>query len=721
MFEQAKTCSPITVFFSKHENCSVDETDSSDNIDILQLSSFIQEKNDACISSEDMQHQTEFITNNEAENNENNDVDVEEVAVCDVLQINKLQPSTNIESDLPSEVDALSNIEESQKMDSPLHHESTDVSNPLPDDKLEICLFSRPKAGEIESFFKYHPQQNISDSVIKKAFIRKDGSNRIWLSYDEVSKALFCTVCLAFAHDSENNKFINGMSERRHVHQRVEEHEVNECHRRCAEAYLLRNSKAGIKNLLFFNQLNAREQQVKKRRMIMQRIINIMKVIGKRGLSVRGDLNETAYTLQNKFLDHGNFLEIMILLSKYDMVLHEHINECIQKSQKNEEEKVKHRSKEDKLKDKKGPKGRGNFVTLFSKTTLNSVIDTIGNEIKKVVAKEVKEAGMFSVQIDTTQDVSCHDQCSIVVRYVLNDKVNEKLLAIVRCHSTTGEDLQNVLMNVLHATDIDIKICIGSSTDGAANMQGQYKGFSAKLSAEAPHQVHVWCYAHVLNLVLSDTTSSVISSASLFSLLNDVAVFLKSSYLRMDKWENIAQDPHHRRLNLIGETRWWSKSNAVNKVFGTLDKKESSMYVMYVIVIATLHAIENGDQFAPDTRVKAKSYKEALLKYETVLTAFIFLYIYKETTPLSKYLQTSGFDILKAYKMVQVTTEKLDQIRENFSGVKDKADNFVNWSSMQFDDKNLEVEAETELPQKRIRKKRTCQEKVLQTKLYRIL
>lgn len=68
---------------------------------------------------------------------------------------------------------------------------------------------------------------------------------------------------------------------------------------------------------------------------------------------------------------------------------------------------------------------------------------------------------------------------------------------------------------------------MGNSTDGAANMQGPYQGFSAFLSQQSPSQIHVWCYAHILNLVLTDTTGSVVESASLFSLLNDVAVFFK--------------------------------------------------------------------------------------------------------------------------------------------------------------------------------------------------
>ena len=48
--------------------------------------------------------------------------------------------------------------------------------------------------------------------------------------------------------------------------------------------------------------------------------------------------------------------------------------------------------------------------------------------------------------------------------------------------------------------------------------------------------MHTWCHAHVLNLVMGDVTVSVLQATSLFSLLNDVAVFVKA-YKRMKKWE----------------------------------------------------------------------------------------------------------------------------------------------------------------------------------------
>ena len=51
--------------------------------------------------------------------------------------------------------------------------------------------------------------------------------------------------------------------------------------------------------------------------------------------------------------------------------------------------------------------------------------------LKEKIAKYVNDAGLFSVQMDSTTDVSTHDQCTVVVRYVQEDKVRESLLRLV--------------------------------------------------------------------------------------------------------------------------------------------------------------------------------------------------------------------------------------------------------------------------------------------------
>lgn len=69
--------------------------------------------------------------------------------------------------------------------------------------------------------------------------------------------------------------------------------------------------------------------------------------------------------------------------------------------------------------------------------------------------------------------------------------------------------------------------------------------------------VHVWCYSHVLSLVLSDMTGVVVESSSLFSLVNDIAVFIQESYQRMKMWDSNTKDTNtrHKWLSPIGDTK----------------------------------------------------------------------------------------------------------------------------------------------------------------------
>ena len=54
---------------------------------------------------------------------------------------------------------------------------------------------------------------------------------------------------------------------------------------------------------------------------------------------------------------------------------------------------------------------------------------------------------------------------------------------------------------------------------------------------ESPGHIHIWCYAHVLNLVPCDATTTNHASISLFGLVEKVVMFFRESYLRMDLWK----------------------------------------------------------------------------------------------------------------------------------------------------------------------------------------
>ncbi|CAI6355225.1 unnamed protein product [Macrosiphum euphorbiae] len=144
-------------------------------------------------------------------------------------------------------------------------------------------------------------------------------------------------------------------------------------------------------------------------------------------------------------------------------------------------------------------------------------------------------------------------------------------------------------------------------------MRGQYNGFSAWLNKVSPDQIYVWCYAHVLNLVMIDTSNVTCESTSLFGLLNSIAVFVRESYLRINKWE---ENSKYKFISNIGDTRWWSKDRCLTKVFGLYSFPKEALFVD---IIQTLNDIYLSDKCNQEIRFKAQMYRDSLLKYETVL------------------------------------------------------------------------------------------------------
>lgn len=85
-----------------------------------------------------------------------------------------------------------------------------------------------------------------------------------------------------------------------------------------------------------------------------------------------------------------------------------------------------------------------------------------------------------------------------------------------------------------------------------------------------------------------------------------------------------------------------------------------------------------------------------------MLTAELFLRIFELTSPLSKYLQTRGMDILSARKTVTTTQDSLKKIARDFPDVKDA----VHWANEKLEEQDEDLEVETALPQKRVKRKK---------------
>jgi hypothetical protein len=273
---------------------------------------------------------------------------------------------------------------------------------------------------------------------------------------------------------------------------------------------------------------------------------------------------------------------------------------------------------------------------------------------------------------------------------------------MVKCKSSTEEASVELLLNVLKTANIDILNCVGNSTDRAANMLGQYRGFSAKLSEMGATQLHVWCYAHVLNLLICDITKNKVEALSLLGLLNSCAIFIRESYKRIDICLEMCSN---KRLGTIEQTRWWAKDFALSKIFGLFNEQENSLYIE---LITTLEEIYTDSNIKSDVHVryKSKSLLESLCKYETILTAQTFLHIFKQTISLSKYFQTQDLDLLQAHRMVINTIISIKDISQDFSAIKEAADKFVRSANIQLKSLKSNLIVEDSFSKVRQRKKK---------------
>jgi len=90
----------------------------------------------------------------------------------------------------------------------------------------------------------------------------------------------------------------------------------------------------------------------------------------------------------------------------------------------------------------------------------------------------------------------------------------------------------------------------------------------------------------------------------------------------MTVWIEVGQDKM-KRLKLIGDTRWSEKYNAATTIFGRFDDPTASTFVNLLTCLSMIHDLDKCDA---KTKHEANVLLQSLLKFETILTAFTYLY-----------------------------------------------------------------------------------------------
>ncbi len=116
------------------------------------------------------------------------------------------------------------------------------------------------------------------------------------------------------------------------------------------------------------------------------------------------------------------------------------------------------------------------------------------------------------------------------------------------------------------------------------------------------------------------------------------------------------------------------KDTALGNIFGTYD---SPVPERFILLLQTLQKITSSKEFDHKATYEASALYEKWIKFETILTAFVFMRLFQYSTPVSKYLQTKGLDVMTAYRMTQSLGKSIYNIRETFGDTHRKAKEFA--------------------------------------------
>ncbi|XP_056619959.1 zinc finger MYM-type protein 1-like [Triplophysa dalaica] len=378
------------------------------------------------------------------------------------------------------------------------------------------------------------PQPNVNINRQGRVFSVNWYSKVDWLTGSKEKTRLFCWPCLLFSSTRNGTWTKYGFEDVKNLERAVQRHSKSKDHV-SAQVKLNLLGRVRIEHVLDEGarlQVEKHNQTVRKNRAVLERLIDTTTLLARQELAFRGRYENASS--DNK----GNYREFLECQAKHDELLATHLQTS----------------------------------TVFSGTSnriQNDLIHCIASVVSQAVKTQIDAAPFFAWQVDETTDISNQAQLSISVRYVDgNAAIQERFVGFFNVSG--GRDAQSVYEVVATAMApfrFEEKL-VAQTYDGAAVMASALNGLQAKVKAVAPSAMFVHCYAHRLNLVLSQGAKSIPSVRVFFANLGGFATFFSHSSKRTALLEEVGCS----RLPKSAPTRWNFNSRAVSTVAENREK-----------------------------------------------------------------------------------------------------------------------------------------------------
>lgn len=450
---------------------------------------------------------------------------------------------------------------------------------------------------------------------------------RTWMAYSPAKASLFCFCCRLFENVSTPNgsKFCSsdGFNTWWKLNPKVSSHESSALH--IQNYYKWKELETRLQKL---QTIDKKEQdivakEIKKWQEILIRMFDIIRFLAKQNLALRGHIENDTGT------NRGNFLELVNLIAKYDPVLREHL-----------------------VRSKMSGKIS---ITYMSPQIQNEFISILGNKVRQHIIEQIKKAKYYSIIFDSTPDLSHKDQTSQVLRYVVIEnqevKVMESFIDFIETKDKTAEGISKMILDKIQADGLDISNCRGQAYDNAAVMAGKYSGVQQRIREINPKAEFVPCSNHSLNLVCLHAASVEVDSVTFFGTLERCYSFFSSSTHR---WE-VLITATGKSLKRVQDTRWSARGDAVNVTWHH-----------YKDILVTLEELtEAGESL--NTRTDAGTLLVSMQSFSFLCFLGLWQPVLHEVNDAQKYLQTRGLDIRLCAQKVNALQMILTEKREEWA------------------------------------------------------
>nr|XP_042913678.1 uncharacterized protein LOC122273728 [Parasteatoda tepidariorum] len=295
------------------------------------------------------------------------------------------------------------------------------------------------------------------------------------------------------------------------------------------------------------------ENETKKWRAILKRILFCIKYLAEENLALRGHREGLKEDVKNP----GHLLSLMKLLAVFDSVMEEHINYL---------------------------ENHPGATSYLSPTIQNEFLHLMADSVRNSLLGKIKKAKYYGLIFDCTPDSAHHEQMSEVIRYVdinFTDKtvsIKESFLNFIRINKKDAESLSECILQQLKKDKMDVQDCRAQCYDNAAVMAGQKNGVFQRIKEKNSLATFVNCDNHSLNLVGVHAAKQDAVMITFFGTLDAIYVFFSRSTSRWEKLEKIIPTS----LKSESETRWSSRIEAIKPIQSHLDKILSTIQHMSV-------------------------------------------------------------------------------------------------------------------------------------------